>query len=129
MDSETLQEKLNACNFFYTPADPKKCTIKGSFLTNAETGKSCVLTMDVVDSNGDSCPTRPQKIKVQVRSVRDNTTIVGKIQHDSKGKVTISFDPQTRGRKELTVTVRGQYIANSPKSIFVHKPPTQLQCR
>ena len=126
MDSETLQEKLNACNFFYTPADPKKCTIKGSFRTNAETGKSCVLTMDVVDSNGDSCSTRPQKIKVQVRSVRDNTTIVGKIQHDSKGKVTISFDPQTRGRKELTVTVRGQHIANSPKSIYVHMPPTQL---
>ena len=128
MDSETLQEKLNTCNFFYTPADPKKCVIKGSFLTNAEIGKSCVLTMDVVDSNGDSCLTRPQKIKAQVRSVRDNTTIVGTIQHASQleGKVTISFEPQTRGRKELTVTVRGQHIANSPKSIFVHMPPTQL---
>ena len=126
MDSETLQEKLNACNFFYTPADPKKCVVEGSFLTNAETGKSCVLTMDVVDSNGDSCLTRPQKIIAHVRSLRDNTTIVGKIQHDSHGKVTISFEPLTRGRKELAVIVRRQHVANSPKSIYVHKPLTQL---
>ena len=126
MDSKTLQEKLNYRNFFYTPADPKKCVIEGSFLTCAEIGKSYVLTMDVVDSNRDSCHTRPQKIKAQVRSVRDNTTIVGKIRHISQGKVTISFESQTRGRKELTVTVRGQHVANSPKSIYVHMPPTQL---
>ena len=125
MDSETLQEKLNACNFFCMSADPTKCVIKGSF-TNAEIGKSCVLTMDVVDSNGDNCLTRPQNIIAQVRSIRDNTTIVGKIQHDSKGKVNSSFEPQTRGRKELALTVRGQHIVNSPKSIFVHMPPTQL---
>ena len=38
MNSETLQEKLNACNFFCMSADPTKCVIKGSF-TNAEIGK------------------------------------------------------------------------------------------
>ena len=126
MDSETLQEKLNACNFIYTLADPKKCVIKGSFLTYAEIGKSCVLTMDVVDSNGDSCTTRSQQIKAQVRSIRDNTTSMGKLQYVSQGKVTISFEPQTRGRKEVTVTVRGQHVANSPRSVYVHMPPTQI---
>ena len=126
MNCETLQEKLDACNFFFMSADPNKCKIEGSFLTNAEIGKSCVLTMDVVDSNGDSCLTRPQNIIAQVRSIRDNTTIVGKIQHNSQGKVTVSFEPQTRGRKELTVTVKGQHVANSPKSIYFHMPPTQL---
>ena len=126
MDNKTLQEKLDACNFFYTPADPKKCIIKGSFLTNAEIGKSCVLTMDVVDSNGDSCLTRQQKIKAQLLSTRDNTTIMGNIQHVSRGHVTISFEPLTRGRKELTVTVRGQHVANSPRSVYVHMPPTQI---
>ena len=126
MDNETLQEKLNASNFFYTPADPKKCVIKGSFLTNAEIGKSCVLTMDVVDSIGDSCLTRPQQIKAQLLSIRDNIMIMGKIQHVSQGKVSISFESLTRGRKELTVTVRGQHVANSPKSIYVHMPLTQL---
>ena len=126
MDNKTLQEKLNACNFFYKPADPKKCIIEGTFLTNAETSKRCVLTMDVVDSNGDSCLTRPQKIKARLHSLRDNSTIVGDIQHVSQGKVTVSFEPQTRGRKELTVTVRGQHIVNSPTSIYVHMPPTQI---
>ena len=126
MNSETLQEKLRACNSVFMSADPKKCVIKGSFLTYAEIGTGCVLTMDVVDSNGDSCLTRPQKIKAQVRSLRDNTTIVGDIQHDSQGQVTISFEPLTRGRKELTVTVRGQHVANSPRSVYVHMPPTQI---
>ena len=128
MDTETLQEKVNTSNFFYTPADPKKCVIKGSFLTNAEIGKSCVLTMDMVDSNGDSCLTIPQKIEAHLRCTRDNTIIQGTIQHVSQleGKVTISFEPQIRGRMELTVAVRGQHIANSPKSTFVHMPPTQL---
>ena len=108
------------------PADPKKCVIKRNFLTNTEIGKSCVLTIDVVDSNGESCLISTQKIEAHLRSIRDNTTIVGTIKYDSHGKVSISFEPQTRGRKELTVTVRGQHIVNSPKSIYVHMPLTQI---
>ena len=127
-NSNTLQKYLDECNFLYTPADPKNCTIEGSFLRRAETGKYCVLTVNLVDSKGNKCFRGSHKIKAELSSSRDNTKTIGRVKHTSQSpeSVKIIFESQKRGRNELSVTTRGAHIANSPQSIYVHMPLSQL---
>ena len=126
MSSESLKMHLNESNYMYMLADPTKCRIDGSFLKKANTHQGYVLTMNLVDLKGNKCTTGLQQVKARLRSIRDGTITEGRIELLSPGNVSITFDPQTRGRKQLTVTVRGQHIANSPRSVYVHMPPTQL---
>ena len=126
MSCETLQQNLDSCNFLYIPADPKKCQMEGSFLRRAETGKYHTLTLDLIDSKQKKCLRGSQKIKAELCSTRDATTTIGRIKHLSPHNVSIIFDKLKRGRNVLRVTLRGTHIANSPHSIYVHKPPSQL---
>ena len=128
MNSGLLQTHLDASNFLYIPADPKKCQVEGDFLRSAETGKNYILTVNLVDSKGNKCPRRSQKIKAELRSIRDDTRTLGTTKQTSQSSesVSILFESQKRGRKELSVTVNGNHIAKSPQSIYVHMPPSQL---
>ena len=123
MGRETLQKNLDLCNFLYIPADPKKCRIEGSFLRRAETDKYHTLTLNLVDQKGNKCL---RGIKAELYSTRGATTKIGRIKHLSPHNVSIIFDEQERGRNELRVTLRGTHVANSPHSVYVHKPPSQL---
>ena len=128
MSSDTLQKYLDACNFLYTPADPQKCWVEGGFLRRAETGKYYVLTVNLVDSKGNKCLRGSHKIKAELSSSRDDTKTIGRVKHTSQSpeNINIIFESQKRGRNELKVTTRGAHIANSPKSIYIHMPPSQL---
>ena len=128
MSRETLQKHLDACNFLYTPADPQKCLVEGGFLSRAETGKYYILNVNLVDSKGNKCLQGSHKIKAELSSARDDTKTIGRIKHTSQSpeRVSIIFESQKRGRNELNVTTRGAHIANSPQSIYIHMPPSQL---
>ncbi len=128
VDRETLQQHLDACNRLYTPADPQKCLVEGGFLRRAETGKDYILTVNLVDSKGNKCLRGSHKIKAELNSTRDNTKTIGRVKHTSESpeNANIIFESQKRGRNELNVTTRGAHIANCPKSIYIHMPPSQL---
>ena len=126
---ETLRKYLDTTNFLYTPADPKKCKVKGRFLRRAKTGKLHVLNVDLVDSKGNKCSRGSHKIKAELSSSRDDTKTLGRIKFlpESPESASIIFESQKRGRNELNVTMRGIHIANSPQSVYVHMPPQQLE--
>ena len=126
MSSETLQKYLDSCNFLYTPADPKKCYIEGSLMKKEDMGKGHVLVLNLVDSDGKKCLRGSHKVKVELRSTRDNTTTTGTIQPHCQGSVSIGFESPKRGRNEINVTVRGIHVSNSPQSTYLHIPPSQL---
>ena len=128
MSGDLLQTHLDTSNFLYIPADPKKCQVEGDFLRRAETRKKYILTVNLKDSKGNKCHKRSQKIKAELRSIRDDARTHGTTQHTSQTpeSVSIIFESQMRGRKELSVTVNGIHIANSPQSIYIHMPPSQL---
>ena len=128
MNCETLQKYLDASNFLYIPADPKKCHVEGGFLKIAKADKYYVFTVNVVDSKGNRCSRESQKIKAELSSIRDDTKIQGRIEYSSQfpENVNIVFESQKRGRYELSVTMRGVHIANSPQSMYVYMPPSQL---
>ena len=128
MSRETLQKNLDACNFLCTPADPQKCLVEGGFLSRAETGKYYVLSVNLVDSKGNKCLRGSHKIKAELSSARDDTKTIGRVKYTSQSpeSVSIIFESQKRGRNELNVTTRGAHIANSPQSIYIHVPPSQL---
>ena len=126
MNRETLQQYLDAHNFLHIPADPTKCRIEGGFLRRAETGKYYTLTINPVDSKGNKCSRGSQNIKAELCSLRDDTTTIGRVKYLSPENVNIVFESQKRGRNELRVTMRGTHVANSPQSIYVHTPPSQL---
>ena len=126
MSYKALQRHLHLCNFLYTRVDPKKCVLEERLPKIAENGELYVLTLNMVDTSGNKCLGGSQTIKAELCSRRDNTTMSGRIDLISPGNVTITFDSPKRGRNELSVTVRGVHVANSPQSIYIHIPPSQL---
>ena len=125
---ETLRQYLDTTNFLYTPAEPSKCQVEGSFLSRAEMGKYYVLKVDLVDSKGNRCLRGSHKLKAELSSSRDDTKTLGRIKFLSTcpESASITFESQKRGRNKLSITTRGVHIANSPRSVYVHVPPPQL---
>ena len=50
-----------------------------------------------------------------------STTQIGQVSSNSNGTYTITFTPYTAGLYELSVTVNGQHIKDSPKSVTVDR--------
>ena len=59
------------------------------------------------------------KAPVVGRAMQWRTTLTGKVSSNSNGTYTITFTPATSGCYDLSVTIDGQHIKDSPKSITV----------
>lgn len=62
----------------------------------------------------------------ELRSLYDRSVIECNVNRSAPGKYSIQYTPTVRGRHELSVSVDGQEIANSPFPVFVSIHPTKL---
>ena len=125
MSCEMLQKQLDVNNFFYSPADPKKCRIL-DLVNQPLPGQIYTLTVNLVDSKGNRCWKRSQAVTGELYSLRDHTTTAGVIQHRSPGSINVSFKTPKRGRNEVKIMIRGNHIRDSPKIINFLKPLSQF---
>ena len=101
---------------------PLETTVTFEGAENAEVGKTSQVT---VVANGK--PTKQKcVIECHLKSLVDGSSSKCKVDHVKGHEYRIQYTPTVRGRHELSVTVNGVEVADSPFPVFASIHPNQL---
>lgn len=78
-----------------------------------------------MDETGDPC-TKEQLVTAQLTSHVDGSVTLGSIEHTTPCTYEVTYQPITRGRHELDITVNDVPVQGSPFLVYVSKPPHLL---
>ena len=107
------------------PLDPSKCTVVCKGAENAEVSKSSEVTVLTHLANGK--PTKQKcVIECHLKSLVDGSSVKCKVDQVKGHEYRIQYTPTVRGRHELSVTVNGVEVADSPFPVFASIHPNQL---
>ena len=110
---------------FLPQPDLQKCTVTGRGLQLAETGQPAHFEVHLVDTAGDPCTTE-QQVTAELRSNVDGSITLTSEAHKTAGTYEVSYQPNTRARHVLNVTVNGEPVQGSPFLVFVRQTPHLL---
>ena len=110
---------------FLLQPDLQKCTVTGQGLQLAETDQPAHFEVHLVDTTGDPCTTE-QQVTAELRSNVDGSIILTSVVHKTTDTYEVSYQPDTRGRHVLNVTVNGEPVQGSPFLVFVRQDPHLL---
>ena len=122
MNNEALKGFVDQHSFMHHPVDPKMCCIR-DFVSRAEMGKSYSVILNLVDLKGNLYNGALPAVVAELRSIRDLTVDVGRVEQISSHCIQITFEPHTRGRHELSLTVNGEHVRYSPTTCYFYKNP------
>ena len=105
--------------------DLQKCTVTGRGSQLAETGQPAHFEVHLVDTAGDPCTTE-QQVTAELRSNVDGSITSTSVAHKTPDTYEVSYQPNTRGRHVLTVTVNGEPVLGSPFLVYVRQAPHLL---
>ena len=97
---------------------PAKCTVSG------EGAKAAVL--NTVSEASLTTTKRNYKVDCHLKSLSNGSIIKCNIDQTGARNYSIQYTPTVRGRCELTVSVDGQQVVDSPFPVFVSVPVAQL---
>ena len=97
---------------------PAKCTVSG------EGAKAAVL--NTISDATLTTTKRNCKVDCHLKSLSNGSIIKCNVDHTAAWNYSIQYTPTVRGRCELTVSVDGQQVADSPFPVFVSIPVAQL---
>ena len=105
--------------------DPSKCTVTLKGAENAEVGKLSEVMLHINLANGK--PTKQKcAVECHLKSLVDGSSSKCEVDHVDGHKYHIQYTPTVRGRHELSVTVNGVEVADSPFPVFASIHPNQL---
>ena len=110
---------------FLLQPDLQKCTVTGQGLQLAETGRPAHFEVHLVDTAGDPCTTE-QQVTAELRSNVDGSITLTSVAHKTTDTYEVSYQPNTRGRHLLNVTVNGEPVQGSPFLVYVRQAPHLL---
>ena len=110
---------------FNPQPDLQKCTATGQGLHLAETGQPAYFEVHVVNPAGDPCTTE-QQVTAELRSNVDGSITLTSVARKTPDTYEISYQPNTRGRHVLNVTVNGEPVKGSPFLVYVRQTPHLL---
>ena len=110
---------------FLPQPDLQKCTVTGQGLQLAETGQPAHFEVHLVDTAGDPCTTE-QQVTAELRSNVDGSITLTSVAHKTMDTYEVSYQPNTRGRHVLNVTVNGEPVQGSPFLVYVRQAPHLL---
>ena len=105
--------------------DPQKCTVVGQGLELAETGQQAQFEVHLVDMAGDPC-TSEQQVTAELRSLVDSSVTPTSVAHKTPDIYEVSYQPNTRGRHELSVRVNDVPVQGSPFLVYTRQAPHLL---
>ena len=110
---------------FLPQPDLQKCTATGQGLQLAERGQPAHFEVHLVDTAGDPCTTE-QQVTAELRSNVDGSITPTSVAHKTPDTYEVSYQPNTRGRHVLNVTVNGEPVQGSPFLVYVRQAPHLL---
>ena len=124
--AEALQQLCQTqANIIQLHIDPAKCTVIMEVDNIPEVNKLCGATLAVRRTNN-QLTNRNCDITSQIKSLYNGGITDCKVSSAGSGQYSMKYTPTVRGRHELTVSVDGQQVADSPFPVFVSIHPTQL---
>ena len=105
--------------------DPQRCTVVGQGLELAETGQQAHFEVHLVDMAGDPCTTE-QQVTAELRSLVDSSVTPTSVAHKTPDIYEVSYQPNTRGRHELSVRVNDVPVQESPFLVYARQTPHLL---
>ena len=109
------------------PLDPSKCTVVCKGAENAEVGKSSEVDITVLTNLANGKPTKQKcVVECHLKSLVDGSSGKCKVDQVKGHEYRIQYTPTVRGRHELSVTVNGVEVADSPFPVFASIHPNQL---
>ena len=118
----SYENDLSVKMTFDPQADLQKCTVTGQGVQLAETGQPAHFEVHLVDTTGDPCTTE-QQITAELRSNVDGSITSTSVAHKIPDTYEVSYQPNTRGRHVLNVTVNGEPVQGSPFLVYVRQAP------
>ena len=108
------------------PLDLAQCTVTGERLETAELHQTVDLTLTTRLSNGKKTSPGVANVAGELKSLCDGSVVQCGVHQLEAGKYRIQYMPTVRGHHQLTVSVNGQQIADSPFPVSVSISPTLL---
>ena len=110
---------------FLPQPDLQKCTVTGRGLQLAETCQPAHFEVHLVDTAGDPC-TIEQQVTGELRSNVNGSISLASVAHKTPDTCEVTYQPNTRGRHVLNVTVNGEPVQGSPFPVYVRQAPHLL---
>ena len=105
--------------------DPQRCTVVGQGLELAETGQQAHFEVHLVDMAGDPRTTE-QQVTTELRSLVDSSVTPASVAHKTPDIYEVSYQPNTRGRFELSIRVNDVPVQGSPFLVYARQAPHLL---
>ena len=103
----------------------QRCTVTGWGSQLAERGQPAHFEVHLVDTVGDPCTTE-QQVTAELRSNVDGSITSTSVAHKTPDTYEVSYQPNTRGRHVLNVTVNGEPVQGSPFTVYARQAPHLL---
>ena len=103
-----------------------KCHATGKGLETATVGEKSTATVQIVSWDGRSCLEPIESLECELESMLTGARVRGEVKERERGKYRISYQPVTKGRNLLHVTLGGLNIRGSPFDVSVASPIEDL---
>ena len=109
------------------PLNPSKCTVVCKGAENAEVSKSSEVDITVLTRLANGKQTKQKcVVECHLKSLVDGSSVKCKVDQVKGHEYRIQYTPTVRGCHELSVTVNGVEVADSPFPVFASIHPNQL---
>ena len=109
------------------PLNPSKCTVVCKGAENAEVSKSSEVDITVLTRLANGKQTKQKcVVECHLKSLVDGSSGKCKVDQVKGHEYRIQYTPTVRGCHELSVTVNGVEVADSPFPVFASIHPNQL---
>ena len=95
-------------------------------LKAATSGKEATVTLHTVNTEGRECQEPVKDLTAELVFCKDGTVIKCGVRQEGKSVYGIRYQPVTRGKHQLHITIKGKQTKGSPHTVAVRPPILDL---
>ena len=106
--------------------DPTKCYATGDGLKAATIGQEAIVGLHTVNTEGRECQEPVKDLTAELVFCKDGAVAKCGVKQEGKSVYGIRYQPVTRGKHQLHITIKGKKTKGSPHTVAVRRPPLDL---
>ena len=106
--------------------DPPNCHTTGDGLLKATVGEQKFVTLHTVKRDGRDCRQPVKDLTAELVFCKDGTVAKCGVKQEGKSVYGIRYQPVTRGKHQLHITIKGKQTKGSPHTVAVRRPTLAL---
>ena len=106
--------------------DPPKCYATGDGMKVATIGQEATVALHTVNTEGSECQEPVKDLTAELVFCKDGTIVKCGVKQEGTSVYGIRYQPVTRGKHQLHITIKGKQTKGSPHTVAVRPPPQDL---